>query len=314
MKSSYVWKNGELVPWEHAQVHVMSHALHYGTSVFEGVRAYEIGEKAAILCGREHFERLLFSCKVARIASPMSVGQWMEATVETLRANGQRSAYIRPLVYRGAGESLGLDARQCPAEALLITTPWGAYLGDEALQQGVDVQVSSWRRNGAGAASTLAKIGGQYVNGQAIVMEAHENGMSEGIALDTNGFVSEGSGENVFLVYKNEIFTPSIGSSILSGITRHCVIRIARDLGYTVTETSIPREMLYLADEIFFTGTAVEICPVRSVDRMPVGSGKRGAVTKAIQDQYFGIVRGTHADKWNWLTPVAVPPRDGARA
>ncbi|CAE6853021.1 Branched-chain-amino-acid aminotransferase [Paraburkholderia aspalathi] len=314
MKAKYVWNNGKLVPWERAQVHVMSHALHYGTSVFEGIRAYEIGDNAAILCCREHYERLLFSCKVARIPSPLSIGQWLEITTETLRANGQRSAYIRPLVYRGTGETLGLDARQCPTEALLATMPWGAYLGEKALLQGVDVQVSSWRRNGPGATSTLAKIGGQYINGQAIVMEAHENGMSEGIALDGNGFVSEGSGENVFLAHKNEIFTPSLASSILNGITRNCVIRIARDLGYTVTETSIPREMLYLADEIFFTGTAVEICPVRSVDRMPVGTGVRGPVTKAIQDQYFGIVRGTHADKWNWLTMVPVPARDGVRS
>jgi branched-chain amino acid aminotransferase len=313
MKANYIWKNGELVPWERAQVHVMSHALHYGTSVFEGIRAYEIGDKAAIFCAREHFERLLFSCKVARIPSPLSVSQWMEITADTLRANGQRNAYIRPLVYRGVGPTLGLDAQQCPSEALLATVPWGTYLGDTALQEGVDVQVSSWRRNGPGSTSTLAKIGGQYISGQAIVMEAHANGMSEGIALDGNGFVSEGSGENVFLVHKNEIFTPSIGSSILSGITRNCAIRIARSLGYTVTEMSIPREMLYLADEIFFTGTAVEVCPVRSVDRMPVGTGTRGPVTKAIQDQYFGIVRGTHADKWNWLTTASVPPRDGVR-
>jgi branched-chain amino acid aminotransferase len=306
-QAGMIWKNGEMLPWERAQVHVMSHALHYGTSVFEGIRAYAIGDKAAILCGREHYERLLFSCKVARIPSPLTVEQWMAVSADTLRANGLRSAYLRPLVYRGAGPSLGLDARQHPAEALLAATPWGAYLGEEALTLGVDVQVSSWRRNGPGAASTMAKIGGQYINGQAIVMEARENGMSEGIALDGNGFVSEGSGENVFLVHRGEIFTPSVGSSILSGITRQCVMRIARDLGYTVTEASIPREMLYLAEEIFFTGTAVEICPVRSVDRMPVGNGVRGPVTRAIQDRYFGIVRGTHADKWNWLTTVPVP-------
>ncbi|ACR30739.1 branched-chain amino acid transaminase [Burkholderia glumae] len=316
MNAKYIWKNGELLPWERAQVHVMSHALHYGTSVFEGIRAYEIGDKAAILCGREHYERLLFSCKVARIPSPLTVGQWMEVSAETLRANGHRAAYIRPLVYRGAGDSLGLDARSHPAEALLATTRWGAYLGEAALTGGVDVQVSSWRRHGPGAASTLAKIGGQYINGQAIAMEARENGLSEGIALDAHGFVSEGSGENVFLVHRNEIFTPSVGSSILSGITRQCVMRIARDLGYTVTEASLPREMLYLADEIFFTGTAVEICPVRSIDRMPVGNGARGPVTKAIQDRYFGIVHGTHADRWNWLTmvPVAVPSSDEVRA
>ncbi len=314
MKADYVWKNGEMLPWERAQVHVMSHALHYGSSVFEGVRAYEIREKAAIMCGPEHYERLLFSCKVARIPSPLSVGQWMEVTADTLRANGHRSAYIRPLVYRGLGPTMGLDGRGCPSEALLASIPWGAYLGEDALVQGVDVQVSSWRRSGSGAASTLAKIGGQYVSSQSIVMEARDNGMSEGIALDGNGLVSEGSGENVFIVCKKEIFTPSLSSSILCGITRNCVMRLARDLGYTVTEASVPREMLYLADEIFFTGTAVEVCPVRSIDRMPVGNGQRGPVTRAIQEIYFGILRGTHPDKWNWLTHVSVPTRQGAPA
>jgi branched-chain amino acid aminotransferase len=306
MLADYIWKNGELLPWNQAQVHVMSHALHYGSSVFEGIRAYEIGDRAAIFRGPEHFERLLFSCKVARIPSPLTVNQWMDVTAKTLQANHHHSAYIRPLVYRGRGESMGLDSRKCPAEAILATVPWGTYLGEEALTQGVDVQVSSWRRNGPGAASTLAKIGGQYVNSQAMVIEAHENGFCESIALDARGCVSEGSGENVFLVHRNEIFTPSLGSSILCGITRDCVMKIARHLGYTVTETTIPREMLYLADEIFFTGTAVEVCPVRAVDRMPVGDGQRGPVTRAIQEVYFGILRGTHADRWNWLTPVDV--------
>lgn len=307
MKADYVWKNGEMLPWQRAQIHVMSHALHYGSSVFEGLRAYEIRDKAAIFCGREHYDRLLFSCKVARIPSPLTVSQWMDVTARTLRANRQRAAYIRPLVYRGLGESMALNAQQCPSEALLATVPWDTYMGEAALATGVDVQVSSWRRNGPGGTASLAKIGGQYISSQAIVMEAHGNGMNEGIALDGNGFVSEGSGENVFLVYRNEIFTPTLGSSILCGITRNCVMRIAKDLGYTVTEASIPREMLYLADEIFFTGTAVEVCPVRSVDRMPVGNGQRGPVTKAIQDTFFGIIRGTQPDKWNWLTQVPVP-------
>lgn len=303
MRADYIWMNGEMLPWDRAQVHVLTHALHYGSSVFEGLRAYEIAGNAAVFCGPAHFERLLFSCKVARIPSPLTVAQWMSVTAEALRANRQRSAYIRPLVFRGS-DSLGLDARKCPVEALLVTVPWGTYLGEEALRHGVDVQVSSWRRTGSGAASALAKIGGQYVNSQAIVMEAHENGFSEGIALDAHGDVSEGSGENVFLVCRNELFTPPLGSSILSGITRNCVITIARDLGYTVTEMAIPREMLYLAEEIFLTGTAAEVCPVRSVDRAQVGDGRRGPVTKAIQDVFFGIVQGTRADKWDWLTPL----------
>lgn len=303
MRADYIWMNGELRPWDQAQVHVLTHALHYGTSVYEGLRAYEVAEKAAIFCGPEHFERLLYSCKVLRCPSPFTVEQWMDAAARTLRANRQRSAYIRPLVFRGTG-TIGIDGRKSSAEAILAAVPWGTYLGEEALEHGVDVQVSSWRRGSPGAGSPLAKIGGQYVNSQAIAMEAHDNGLQEGIALDANGYVSEGSGENVFLVYKNELFTPPISNSILSGITRGCIKTIAKDLGYTVTETAIPREMLYAAEEIFFTGTAVEVCPVRSVDRLQVGNGGRGPVTKAIQDVFFGIVRGTHADKWGWLTPV----------
>jgi len=313
MRADYIWMNGEMQPWDRAQVHVLAHALHYGSSVFEGMRAYEVAGQAAIFCGPAHFERLLFSCKVARLPSVLTVEQWMGVTADVLRANRQRSAYMRPLVFRGCGDSMGLDGRKCPVETILATVPWGSYLGEEALQHGVDVQVSSWRRTGSGAASALAKIGGQYISSQSIVMEAHDNGFSEGIALDAHGDVSEGSGENVFLVYKNELFTPPLGSSILSGITRQCVITIAKDLGYTVTEMTIPREMLYLAEEMFFTGTAAEVCPVRSVDRTPVGDGKRGPVTKTIQDVFFGIVRGSRADTWGWLTPVEVNPQERGR-
>jgi branched-chain amino acid aminotransferase len=304
MDADYIWMNGEMLPWDGAKVHVLAHALHYGTSVFEGLRAYEIGGSPAIFCGPAHFERLLFSCKVARIPPPLTVDQWMTVTADLLRINRQQNAYIRPLVFRG-GHFLGLDARKCPVEAILVSMPWGPYLGEDALRDGVDVQVSSWRRSGSGTASTLAKLGGQYVNGQKIIMEAHDNGFSEGIALDSAGQVSEGSGENVFLVYKNELFTPPLSSAVLGGITRACVIAIARDLGYRVNEITIPREMLYLADEVFLTGTATEICPVRSIDRVAVGDSQRGVVTRAIQDVFFGIVRGTRADRWSWLTPSA---------
>ncbi len=227
----------------------------------------------------------------------------MEVTAKVLRANRHAGAYIRPLVFRGY-ESLGVDGRGCPVDAILASVPWGAYLGAEALENGVDVQVSSWRRMAPDTTNALAKIGGQYVNSQNIVMEAKDNGFTEGIALDIHGYVSEGSGENIFLVHKGEIFTPPLGNSILGGITRNCAATIARDLGYTITEMTIPREMLYLADEIFFTGTAAEITPVRSVDRMPVGSGTRGPVTKAIQEIFFGIIDGSVEDKWDWLTPV----------
>jgi branched-chain amino acid aminotransferase len=303
MRADYIWMNGAIIPWEQATVHVFAHALHYGSSCFEGIRVYETAGGPAIFRGPEHFERLLFSCKVARIPSPLGVEEWMQVTGDVLRANRQRNAYVRPLVFRGYN-ALGVDGRGCPVDAILATVPWGAYLGAEGLEKGVDVQVSSWRRMAPDTLNALAKIGGQYVNSQSIVMEAKDNGFTEGIALDVNGYVSEGSGENIFLIHKGEIYTPPLSNSILGGITRNCAVTIAQHLGYTVKEMTIPREMLYLADEIFFTGTAAEVTPVRSVDRMPVGSGTRGPVTKAIQDVFFAIVRGEMADNWNWLTPV----------
>jgi branched-chain amino acid aminotransferase len=303
MRADYIWMNGKIIPWDQAQVHVFTHALHYGSSVFEGIRVYETKDGPAIFRGREHFERLLFSAKVARIPVSTTVDEWMQITADVLRANKQTNAYVRPLVFRGYN-TLGVDGRGCPVDMILATVPWGAYLGAEGLEKGVDVQVSSWRRMAPDTLNALAKIGGQYVNSQNIVMEAKDNGFTEGIALDVNGYVSEGSGENIFLVYQGEIYTPPLANSILGGITRNCAATIAQDLGYVLKEMAIPREMLYLADEIFFTGTAAEITPVRSVDRMPVGSGSRGPVTKQIQDVFFGIVRGELEDKWNWLTPV----------
>ena len=306
MRADFIWMNGEIIPWDQAQVHVFAHALHYGSSVFEGLRAYELADGPAIFRGPEHFERMLFSCKVARIPCPLTVDEWMAVTADVLRANQHRSAYIRPLVFRGYN-TLGVDGRGCPVDAILASVPWGAYLGADALENGVDVQVSSWRRMAPDTLNALAKIGGQYVNSQNVVMEAKDNGFNEGIALDINGYVSEGSGENIFLVKKGELITPPMGNSILGGITRDCAFTIAKDLGYSVREMTIPREMLYLADEIFFTGTAAEITPVRSVDRLPVGEGKRGPITKAIQDVFFGIISGRIEDKWNWLTSVTLP-------
>jgi branched-chain amino acid aminotransferase len=304
MRADYIWMNGNIIPWDQAQVHVFTHALHYGSSVFEGIRVYDTKNQGpAIFRGHEHFERLLFSAKVARIPVSINVNQWMQITADVVRANQQRSAYVRPLVFRGYN-TLGVDGRGCPVDAILASVPWGAYLGDEGVEKGVDVQVSSWRRMAPDTMNALAKIGGQYVNSQSVVMEAKDNGFTEGIALDVAGYVSEGSGENIFLIYKNELYTPPLGNSILGGITRNCAFTIAQDLGYTVKETVIPREMLYLADEIFFTGTAAEVTPVRSVDRLPVGEGTRGPITKAIQDVFFGIVKGELEDKWGWLTPV----------
>lgn len=303
MQADYIWMNGEIIPWDQAQVHVFSHALHYGSSVFEGIRAYETSDGPGIFRGAEHYERLLFSCKVARIPPPLTVDEWMEVTKAVLKANQLRSAYIRPLVFRGY-DSLGVDGRNCPVEAIVAAVPWGRYLGNEAIENGIDVQVSSWRRMAPNMLSPMAKIGGQYISSQNIVIEAKDNGFTEGIALDGNGQISEGSGENIFIVHKGIIYTPPMSSSILGGITRDSAMTIANDLGYEVQEQSMSREMLYMADEIFFTGTAAEITPVRSVDRLPVGDGTRGPITKAIQQVFFGIVEDGMEDKWNWLTVV----------
>ena len=306
MQADYIWMNGKIIPWAEATVHVFTHALHYGSSAFEGIRIYETKSGPAIFRGREHYERLLFSAKVAHIPSPITdLNEWMKITADVAKANGHRSAYVRPLLFRGYN-TLGVDGRGCPVDAIVATVPWGAYLGAEGLEKGVDVQVSSWRRMAPDTTNSLAKIGGQYVNSQNIVMEAKDNGFTEGIALDIHGYVSEGSGENIFLVYKGELYTPPLGNSILGGITRQSASTIAQDLGYKIREMTIPREMLYMADEIFFTGTAAEITPVRSVDRMPVGNGTRGPITKAIQDVFFGIIGGEIEDKWGWLTPIEV--------
>ena len=303
MRADYIWMNGKLIPWDEAQVHVFTHALHYGSSAFEGIRVYETANGPAIFRGREHYERLLYSAKVARIPSPYGVDEYLQATIDVVRANNQSSAYVRPLIFRGYN-TLGVDGRNCPVEVIVASVPWGAYLGKEGLENGVDVQVSTWRRMAPDTLNALAKIGGQYVNSQNIVMEARDNGFAEGIALDINGYVSEGSGENIFLILKGKIYTPPLANSILGGITRDCATKIAQELGYTVTEAVIPREMLYMADEIFFTGTAAEITPVRSVDRMPVGEGKRGPITEQIQARFFGSVEGELPDTYDWLTPV----------
>jgi len=288
MRADYIWMNGKVIPWDEAQVHVFTHALHYGSSAFEGIRVYETAGGPAIFRGREHYERLLYSAKVARIPSPYNIEEYMQATVDVVRANKQKSAYVRPLLFRGYN-TLGVDGRGCPVEAIVASVPWGAYLGKEGLEQGVDVQVSSWRRMAPDTLNALAKIGGQYVNSQNIVMEAKDNGFTEGIALDVNGYVSEGSGENIFLILKGQIYTPPLGNSILGGITRQCAITIAEDLGYSVKEMVIPREMLYMADEIFFTGTAAEITPVGEIGDYRFTPG---AITKALLEDFGRATRG----------------------
>jgi branched-chain amino acid aminotransferase len=303
MPAEWIWKNGEFIAWEDATVHVTAHALHYGSSVFEGVRAYATPQGPGIFRLLPHTQRLFNSCKIARIEVPYTADEINNAIISIIEKNGHESCYIRPLIFRGANK-LGVEGRQNPTEVVIITMDWGRYLGQEAIEQGVDVQVSSWRRIAPDTFASLAKIGGQYVNSQFISMEAHDNGFSEGIALDYNGYVSEGAGENIFVIRDNVVFTPGIGSSILQGITRDTVITLLKDLGYEVRFEAIARDMLYIADEIFFTGTAAEVSPIRSVDRIPVGSGKRGPITKLVQDEFFAITSGQKPDRHHWLTLV----------
>lgn len=301
-KSEFIWVNGTLVPWDQAQVHVSVHALHYGSSVYEGIRAYDAGSPA-VFCLEAHVDRLFDTCKIYRMEVPFSREQLCDAIVSLVRANKHEACYIRPLVFRGVGH-LGLDPRKCTVEVIVLTMEWGRYLGNEAITEGVDVGVSSWRRIAPGTLPAGAKIGGQYINSQLMVMEAAEHGYSEAIALDASGLVSEGSGANLFIVRGDEMVTPPLSSSILPGVTRRCVMTLAKDLGLQVREEAIAREFLYLADEVFFTGTAVEITPVRSIDHITIGSGRRGPVTQKLQNEFFGITSGQLPDRHSWLTPV----------
>jgi branched-chain amino acid aminotransferase len=301
--SDKIWMDGRLIPWEQATVHVATHALHYGSSVFEGIRAYDTTKGTAIFCLDGHMDRFYNSAKVFRMEIPYSRQEIEKAIVETIVANKHQACYIRPLAFRGV-ESLGVNPQPCPVQVAIITMEWGAYLGPEALEQGVDVGISSWGRMAPNTFPAAAKIGGQYVNSQLIVMEAVMHGYTEGIALDAGGFVSEGSGENLFVVTGGRILTPPLASSILQGITRQCAVTLARDLGYQIQEERIPRELLYIADEVFFTGTAAEITPIRSIDGITIGAGRRGPVTERLQTEFFGITSGELPDRHGWLTPV----------
>jgi len=298
-----IWVDGEFVPWEDAKIHVLSHALHYGSSFFEGARCYKT--KGGPACFRifEHMRRLIDSMKVYRTESPYSVNELVEAILETIRVNGLDECYIRPIVFRGYGE-LGVNPVSCPLVTVIAVWGWGAYLGVEALEKGVNVCVSSWNRLAPNTLPNMAKVGGNYMNSQLIKIDALANGFDEGIGLDTNGMVSEGSGENIFLVHDGVIYTPPVGGSILQGITRDSVVTLAREMDVTVVEQLIPREMLYLADEIFFTGTAAEITPVATVDKVMVGDGVRGPVTEKLQKRFFDIVSGEAEDSYGWLTYV----------
>ncbi|MEJ5166241.1 MAG: branched-chain amino acid transaminase [Thermoanaerobaculia bacterium] len=298
-----IWMNGKFVDFEDAKIHVLSHVVHYGSSVFEGDRCYKTPKGPMIFRLMDHIERLFNSAKIYRMQIPFSKEEIFSACIETVKVNGLKDCYIRPVVYRGF-ESLGVDPGKCPVDVAIAVWDWGKYLGPEALEKGVDVRVSSWNRMAPNTFPWLAKCGANYMNSQLIKLEAKMDNYSEGIALDTFGMVSEGSGENIFLVYKGKILTPPLSVSVLPGITRDSVIKLARDLGYEVCEMGIPREMLYIADEVFFTGSAAEITPIRSIDKIPVGEGKRGPVTKSLQEAFFDIIELKREDKWGWLTPV----------
>ena len=304
-----VWRNGEFIDWKDARVHVMTHAIHYGSSVFEGIRAYETERGTAVFRLTEHMQRLLNSAKVYRMDAGFKLDDFCRATVELVRDSGLEACYIRPVVFRGLNEekpAFGVNPFPNPVESYIAVWDWGKYLGEEALEAGVDVCVSSWTRITSNSLPAMAKAGANYMNSQLIKMEALLGGFSEGIALDDRGYVSEGSGENLFLVNNGKLITPPLGASVLPGITRDSVIKIARELGIEVQETTIQRAALYLTDELFFTGTAAEITPIRSVDRITIGEGKRGEITKKLQDEFFKIIRAERPapDNAPWLTFV----------
>jgi len=302
-KSDKIWFNGELVGWDEAQIHVLSHVVHYGSSVFEGMRCYSTDNGPACFRLQDHVKRLYDSSKIYRMDIPYGADELEQAILETIRINNLESCYVRPVVFRGFGE-LAVNPLPCPVEVVIAVWEWGKYLGPEALEKGVSVRFASWNRLAPNTMPSLAKVGANYMNSQLIKMEAMADGYAEGIALDTQGYVSEGSGENIFMVKNGQIYTPSTGSSILPGITRHSVIALAQDLGYPVTTRPIPRESLYIADEVFFTGSAAEITPVTAIDHIEVGCGARGPITQALQEIFFNIVEGRAEDKHGWLTYV----------
>lgn len=302
-KSKYIWMNGKYLLWEDAKIHICSHVIHYGTGVFEGLRCYKTPKGPAIFRLKDHTNRLFNSAKIYRMEIPFTKDQINQATVELIKKNELDECYIRPIVYRGYKE-LGVNPFTCPVEVALITWKWGKYLGPEALEQGVDVMVSSWSRMAPNTFPAMSKTCANYMNSQLIKMEALTYGFVEGIALDVYGFVSEGSGENLFVVRNGTIFTPPLHATILPGITRDTIITLARDLGYEVKETMMLREMLYLADELFFTGSAAEVTPIRSVDRIVIGDGRCGPVTKRLQQEFFAIIELKREDRYGWLTFV----------
>ena len=301
--TEWIWRDGEFVRWQDASVHVLSHSMQFGSSAFEGIRCYATPRGPAIFRLEDHLQRLLDSCKIYRMDVKYSLDELVAATCEVVDRNGVDACYIRPMVLRGSGAS-GMVPFDSPVETYIPCWPWGAYLGEGALENGVDACVASWSRMAPNTIPAMAKVAGNYLSGQLIKMEALRNGFAEGIGLGPDGMISEGSGQNLFLVHKGAIYTPTINGTLLHGITRTAIIQIARDLGFQVHERDMPREMLYAADEIFLTGTASEVTPVRSVDRIQIGTGKRGAITTQIQQKFLSLVRGEAEDPYGWLTYV----------
>ena len=304
----WIWQNGQIIPWDQATVHVMAHALHYGSSVFEGIRVYKTPDGPAVFRLTDHMQRFYDSAKIYRMPIGYELDELIEVCKEVVRTNDlYNGAYIRPLAFRGLGEAGLAPKPDHKVDVAIAAWEWGAYLGKDGLENGVDVCISSWQRVAPNTIPSLAKAGGNYLSGQLISTEAKRLGFDEGIALSTDGTVSEGAGENIFMIRDDRIITPPATSSILTGLTRDTVIKLAGRIGMTVDEKPIPREALYLADELFFTGTAAEVTPVRSVDRIEIGPGHRGPITKKIQDAFFGLFSGQTEDRDGWLELVDMP-------
>lgn len=301
--ASKIWIDGNMVDWKDANIHVLSHVVHYGTSVFEGIRAYKNEKGVAVFRLKEHVQRLFDSAKIYKIDIPFTQEEIEEAILETVRVNDLDGCYIRPIVFRGYGE-LGVNPLNCPVNVVIAAWEWGSYLGEEGMANGVDIGVSSWRKPAPDTFPALAKCGANYMNSQLAKMEAIDNGYDEAIMLDYEGHVSEGSGENIFLVEGEKLFTPAMSSSNLKGITRDTIMTLARDLGYEVVEEIISRERLYSADEVFFTGTAAEVTPIRSIDHRTIGAGKRGPISEKLQTTFFDVVEAKSEDKYNWLSYI----------
>ncbi|MEO0205448.1 MAG: branched-chain amino acid transaminase [candidate division WOR-3 bacterium] len=302
-KSEYIWMDGNFVKWDDAKIHILSHVIHYGTGVFEGLRCYETQKGSMIFRLKEHTERLFNSAKIYRMEIPFTQNQINNVIIELVQKNGLKSAYVRPIAYRGYNE-LGVNPFPCPVCVAIATLQWGKYLGADALENGIDVMVSSWNRMAPNTFPAMAKCSANYMNSQLIKMEAIVYGFVEGIALDNTGYVSEGSGENIFAVKNGVVYTPPLHACILPGITRNTVIQLCKDLGIPLVQEMLNREFLYLADEVFFTGSAAEVTPIRSIDKITIGEGKAGPITKKLQKYFFDIIEGRIEDKHNWLTKV----------